>query len=200
MVLSAFCLRGYPQTPRFQRVETNPVIQSAASPEALAALSALLNYVKNTQPNIVDDEKAQQRFLSKDLRRLMMDANSAWVDYLKANPTEKPDGPNNAWFIGVWDQPETYSIVSARQYDYRNITNEHALRTMIDVLYVWGKVKNEYPGVRSLRTFIFVFEDRAWKLDDIYVYHDEFRSSESLRQSFWNDRPYLPRSVETRRR
>ena len=63
---------------------------------------------------------------------------------------------------------------------------------MIDVIYVWGKedaLNNQYPGVRNLHTFIFIFEGGMWKLDDIYIFNDEFTSSESLRQHFRNDRP-----------
>jgi hypothetical protein len=122
----------------------------------------------------------------------MMESNAAWVEYLKKHPDDKPDGPDNASFTGVWNQPTTFSIVSARQYDYRNKTNPNAFRTMIDVLYEWGNeddLNNQYPGVRNLHTFVFIFEDGACKLDDIYIYNDEFTGTESLHQYFRNDRP-----------
>ena len=63
---------------------------------------------------------------------------------------------------------------------------------MIDVMYEWGKEDtedNQYPGVRNLHTFIFIFEDGAWKLEDTYVYNDEFTRSESLHQYLSKDRP-----------
>lgn len=63
---------------------------------------------------------------------------------------------------------------------------------MIVVLYEWGNeddLNNQYPGVRNLHTFVFIFEDGSWKLDDIYIYNDEFTTAESLHQYFRNDRP-----------
>lgn len=48
---------------------------------------------------------------------------------------------------------------------------------------------NQCPGVRNLHTFVFIFEDGAWKLDDIYIYNDEFTGTQSLYQYFQNDRP-----------
>ena len=128
----------------------------------------------------------------KKFRETMMKSNSAWVEYLRKNPDYKPDGPSNSSFTGVWNQPTTFSIVSTRQYDYRDKSNPLALRTMIDVLYVWGNeenICNQYPGVRNLHTFIFILEEGPWKLDDVYIYNDEFTGSESLRQHFSTDRP-----------
>jgi hypothetical protein len=180
------------QSPRLRQVKTNPVIQRPASRKAVATFVAFLKYVKNGRPDIVQDINAQERFLSRSLRKAMMDSNTRWVEYLKKHPEDKPDGPSNESFTGVWNQPTTYSIVSARQYDYRDEKNPNALRTIIDVLYVWGNeddINNQYPGVRNLHTFILIFEDGTWKLDDIYIYSDEFASSESLWQYFTTDRP-----------
>lgn len=177
---------------RLRAVKTNPVIQKPASAKALATFVAFFEYVKKDKPSIVEDRKAQQRWLSNSFRKTMMESNAAWVEYLKKNPDHKPDGPSNSSFTGVWNQPTTFSIVSTRQYDYRDQENPLALRTMIDVLYVWGNEKNinnQYPGVRNLHTFMFIFEDGAWKLDDVYIYNDEFTGSESLRQYFRTDRP-----------
>lgn len=191
LVLTFVCADVLAQS-RLRQVKSNPVIQKPASAEAVATFVAFLEYVKKYKPDIVDDKNAQARWLSKGLREAMMESNSAWVEYLKKHPGDKPDGPSNSSFTGVWNHPTTYSIVSTRQYDYRDKNNPLALRTMIDVLYVWGNedtIDNQYPGVRNLHTFIFIREDRAWKLDDVYIFNDEFTSSESLRQYFRKDRP-----------
>lgn len=193
-IFVTLCLVGgaLGQSKRLKQVENNPVKQRPASTKAVRTFVAFFEYVKKYEPSIVDDLEAQKRWLSKSLRREMMEANAAWVEYLKKNPHDKPDGPSNSSFTGVWNQPTTYSIVSSRQYDYRNATNPSAFRTMIDVLYEWGQEndpENQYRGVRNIHTFVFIFEDGGWKLDDIYIFNDEFTSAESLYQYFSTDRP-----------
>jgi hypothetical protein len=193
-ILFFTCLSGVvsAQKERLRQVKNNPVKQKSASTKAIATFVTFFEYVKKDTPDIVTDTKAQERWLSKSLRREMMEANAAWVAYLKKYPNNKPDGPDNASFADFWNQPTTYSIVSTRQYDYRNATNPNAFRTMIDVLFEWGNEddgSSEYPGVRNLHTFVFVFEDGRWKLDDIYIFDDEFTEAESLHQYFSKDRP-----------
>ena len=90
----------------------------------------------------------------------------------------KPDFPGNGTFIGSWDYPTTYSIVSSRRYGNRAI---------IDVLYKWGP-KTNYPGDERTTSFIYVYEDRTWKLDDVYTFRGEFATAESLNQYFLDKR------------
>lgn len=192
ILIFVFVCADVPAQSRLRQVKSNPVKQKPASAEAIATFVAFFEYVKKYKPDIVNDKQAQAKWLSKSFRETMMEANSAWVEYLKKYPDNKPDGPSNSSFTGVWNQPTAYSIVSTRQYDYRDKENPLALRTMIDVLYVWGNedtIDNQYPGVRNLHTFMFIREDGAWKLDDVYIFNDEFTGSESLRQYFRKDRP-----------
>ena len=37
-----------------------------------------------------------------------------------------------------------------------------------------GSLDNQYPGEKFLFSIIYVYEDGAWKLDDIYNFSDEF--------------------------
>lgn len=190
--MSIFVCSDVAAQSRLRQVKRNPVVQKPASAESIATFVAFFEYVKKYKPDIVDDKDAQARWLSKSFRETMMESNSVWAEYLKKHPDGKPDDPSNSSFTGVWNQPTTHSIVSTRQYDYRDKKNPLALRTMIDVLYVWGNeddINNQYPGVRNLHTFMFIREDGAWKLDDVYIFNDEFTSSESLRQYFRKDRP-----------
>lgn len=187
LLLLTVCSAASAQTGRLRQVKKNPVIQKKASDAAITTFVAFFEYVKKYEPDIVGDVKAQEKWLTKSLRKNMMDLNNAWDVHMSKNPDHKPEHPNNSSFLGVWNQPTTYSIVSARQYDYRNKDNPNAFRTVIDVFYEWGDEKdicNQYPGVRNLHSFMFVFEDGAWKLDDIYIFNDEFTTSDSLRQSF----------------
>jgi hypothetical protein len=93
----------------------------------------------------------------------------------------------NQTFLGVWSSPETYSIIGSRHYDYRDAKNPDDNRAVIDVLYDWGysdSLDNQYPGQKILKSFIFVFEDGAWKLDDIYNFTDTYASPGSLSAYF----------------
>jgi hypothetical protein len=180
------------QNSRLSQVSKNPVIKKPASAKAISTFVALFEYVKKAKPDIVQDQKAQERWLTKTFRSEMLAFNAARVEYMKQHPTDKPEYPSNYSFLGVWNKPTTYSIVSARQYDYRNAANPNAYRTTVDVFYEWGHedtINNQYPGVRNLHSFMFTMEDGSWKLDDIYVYNDEFTTSESLRQYFRTEHP-----------
>lgn len=165
-----------------QEVENNSHAHKSAPADCFAAFKEFFEYVKKVEPDIVADEQARNRWLSKSLRQRLL-------DYAKrsGSPTENPEYPRNSFFVGVWNRPTTYSIVGSRHYDYHNRKNPNANRAVIDVLYEWGNedsIENQYPGIKSLRSFIFVYEEDAWKLDDIYTFNDEFSSAESLSYSF----------------
>ena len=130
-----------------------------ASRSAIASLTALFAYIKKDKPDIMSDDVAQSKWLTRSLRKELKDFNIAEAEKMRLNPDDKPEYADNATFTGVWNQPTTYSIVSSRQYDYRDRNNPHAYRTIIDVLYEWDRKDlpdNEYPGVRhSAPTYIF---------------------------------------------
>ena len=137
----------------------------AAPRECIATFRQFLSYLQKKEPSIVRDEQAQKRWLTQELRKAFMEKVAMFT-----NPQENPDFPSNATFIGSWDYPTTYSIVSSRRY---------GKRAVIDVLYKWGPNTN-YPGDERTTSFIFLLEDGAWKLDDIYTFRGEFVRAYSL--------------------
>ena len=139
----------------------------AAPRESLVAFRDFFRYLQNSEPGIIRDETAQKRWLSQELRKALTQKLATF-----ASPADDPDYPSNNTFIGSWDQPSTYAIVSTRRY---------GKRAVIDVLYKWG-AKTNYPGDERTTSFIFVLEDGAWKLDDIYTFRGEFVQAESLSQ------------------
>jgi hypothetical protein len=145
----------------------------AAPKQCLLAFREFFNYLQKNEPGIVKDERAQKVFLSENLRKAFQQKIASFT-----SGSDDPDFPSNATFIGSWDYPTTYSIVSSRRYGDRAI---------IDVLYKWGP-KTNYPGDERTTSFIYVFEDRMWKLDDVYTFRGEFAKAESLNQYFLDKR------------
>lgn len=168
---------------KMHEVENNLQVQNQAPAESVAVFREFFAYVQKAEPSIVTDESAQNRWLTQRMRK-------ALINHIKrsGSPTGNLDYPSNATFTGVWNQPTTYSIVGSRHYDHRNDDNPNDNRAIIDVLYEWDTysdgINNQYPGEKQLYSFIFVFEDETWKLDDIYTFDDEHTTANSLRSFF----------------
>jgi hypothetical protein len=153
--------------------EVKSTITTVAPKQCLLAFREFFSYLQKSDTNIVKDERSQKLFLSENLRKAFQQKIASF-----ANASDDPDFPGNGTFIGSWDYPTTYSIVSSRRYGNRAI---------IDVLYKWGP-KTNYPGDERTTSFIYVFEDRRWKLDDIYTFRGEFATAESLNQYLMDKR------------
>ena len=149
-------------------VEVKHSTPAAAAPrECLAAFRGFFQYLQKREPGVVRDEQAQKRWLTRELRQALAQKLATFT-----SPKDDPDYPSNNTFIGSWDQPSSYAIVASRRY---------GKRAVIDVLYKWGP-KTNYPGDERTTSFIFLLEDGAWKLDDIYTFRGEFVQAESLNQ------------------
>ena len=149
-------------------VEAKHSAPAAAAPrECLAAFRGFFQYLQKSEPGIIRDEVAQKRWLTQELRKALAQKLATFT-----SPKDDPDYPSNNTFIGSWDQPTSYAIVASRRY---------GKRAVIDVLYKWGP-KTNYPGDERTTSFIFLLEDGAWKLDDIYTFRGEYVQAESLNQ------------------
>ena len=144
-------------------------VPAAAPNECLLTFREFFRYVQKSEPSIIRDEAAQKRWLTQELRKALAQKLATF-----STPADDPDYPNNATFVGSWDYPTTYSIVASRRYGRRAI---------IDVLYKWGP-KTNYPGDERTTSFIFLYEDGAWKLDDIYTFNGKFVTAQSLYKYF----------------
>jgi hypothetical protein len=151
--------------PGIMEVKTRPFVPAVAPPECLATFRQLFAYVQKAKPSIVTDDAAQARWLTKNLREALQGKVATFK-----NDAESPDFPSNATFVGTWDSPSTFTIVSSRRYDKTAV---------IDVWYKWGKGTN-YENDTRLSYFIFALEDGSWKLDDVYTFRGEFVRAESL--------------------
>ena len=164
LILSSV-LVAYGQTAIVEVKHSAPAI--TAPRECLTAFRGFFQYLQKSEPGIVRDEQAQKRWLTQELRKALAQKLATFT-----SPADNPDYPSNNTFIGSWDQPTSYAIVASRRY---------GKRAVIDVLYKWGP-KTNYPGDERTTSFIFLLEDGAWKLDDIYTFRGEFVQAESLNQ------------------
>jgi hypothetical protein len=168
------------QGKRMRETPAKSIRASPAPAKCLAVLREFIAYLNTRGNDLITDNKAQLRFLSKGMRLALIDKAKHLGD-----PRENPDSLRNDTYVGVWSWPTTYSVVGSRNYDYRDKENVDDYRTIVDVIYEWDKkdvsLDNQYPGNKSLFSFIFVFEDGSWKLDDRYTFSDEYSRPESLR-------------------
>jgi hypothetical protein len=150
-----------------KEVKQKSLATAEAPGECLLAFRQFFSYLQNPKLKIVEDERSQKKWLTEELRKALKEKVTSFKDH-----PDDPDFPGNGTFIGSWDYPSTYSVVDSRRY---------AQRAVIDVMYEWGKGTN-YPGDTRLSSFVFLFEDGAWKLDDVYTYRGKYVSAESLSQ------------------
>lgn len=148
--------------------EVDPGTPPAAAPkECLAVFREFFRYLQKNEPSIVRDEQARKRWLTQELQKALMQKVASF-----SSEGDNPDFPGNGTFVGSWDYPTTYAIVASRRY---------GKRAVIDVLYKWGP-KTNYPGDERTTSFIFLYEEGAWRLDDVYTFRGEFVQAESLHQ------------------
>jgi len=163
-------------------IKSNSTAKTEAPAECIAVFRAIFEYIRKPEPSLITDKQAQDRWLSKLFRISLAEGVKRAGD-----PKDNPDYPSNGSFMGVWNYPTGYSITGSRHYDYRNSDNPDDNRAVIDVLYEWdknGDPYNNYPGTKALKSFVFVFEEGAWRLDDVYTFSDEYASPGSLRARF----------------
>lgn len=176
--LANSCVSVSSQSSRIGEVKNKSQINIQAPVECLAVFREFLAYVQKSEPDIVTDQVAQNRWLTKAMREALIEHSKRM-----GKPEENPDFPSNQTFLGVWNNPTTYSIVGTRHYDFRRKDNPNDNRVIVDVLFEQDdneSLDNQYPGDKRLNAYIFVFENGLWKLDDFYNYE----SPESLRQYF----------------
>ena len=168
LIIASFTLANAQEAKRLRITEVkNTAVAAAAPRECFAAFRTFFEYLQKSEPDIVRDQQAQKRWLTESFRKALAQKVATF-----SSPAESPDYPSNNTFIGAWDAPSTFSIISSRRYGNRAI---------LDVLYKWGP-KTNYPGNERIVSFIFVLEDGAWKLDDIYNFREKFGQAESLNQ------------------
>lgn len=149
-------------------VEVKQSAPAAPAPrECQAAFREFFLFLQKDYSGIIQDKQAQNRWLTQELRKALAQKLSTF-----SSPKDDPDYPSSNTFIGAWDRPSTYAIISSRRY---------GKRAVIDVLYKWGPNTN-YQGDERTTSFIFLLEDGAWKLDDVYTFRGKFVPAESLSQ------------------
>ncbi len=103
------------QSPKRPEIGNKPQSNKEAPAEAIAAFRDFFAYINKAEPDIVSDETAQERWLTKRMR-------DAFAGHIKrsGSPDQNPDFPSNQTFLQVWNNPTSYMIAGSRHYDHRN--------------------------------------------------------------------------------
>lgn len=150
---------------------------TAAPAECAQLVRTFIAYLSHQKPDIASDTRAQNRWLSKNLKDALDHRLAVFKEFDKQNP-DSPDGPpGNGDFIGAWSYPTAFGIASSRRY---------GKQVIIDVVFSWGP-KTDYPGDKRLVSFILVREGDSWKIADLYTFDGEFVRASSLSQTFFSN-------------
>lgn len=153
-------------------------IVATAAPKALepaspdAAVRELFAYLIAGQGDIATDRKAQERWLTKSLRRALTSASTAATKAAKAHPNEKIDAPSNETLLAAWDKPTSFSVSASKATPPTG---------RVELLYTWGP-KTNYPGETRTMSVLLIQEDGAWRVDDIQSHKSKFSEEGTLRQ------------------
>src|SRR5262245_33819458 len=109
---SLVCAQG-PTKHSIGEVKVKTVAVTAPK-QCLLAFREFFKYLQKNEPDIVKDERTQKLFLSENLRKAFQQKINSFT-----NGSNDPDFPDNGTFIGSWDYPTTYSILSSRRYGNR---------------------------------------------------------------------------------
>ena len=181
LLILALCAVSYAQQPERTAPQTAPPQEEVASKgtgapaESIRQVRELIRYVFRAKPDFATDAQARQRFLSRQLQEAFIKRQNLYAEFVKKQETPDPP-PGNIDFVGSWDYPTSFRIVSSRGY---------ASRAVIDVLFTWGKNTN-YPGDTRLTSYSLIREQGSWKLEDIYTFDGKFMQARSLLQEFRN--------------
>lgn len=142
--------------------------------EAAATLRDFISYTLRRKPELFQDEIAQRKFLTEDLRNGVAHHWRIYQEYIKEHET--PTSPDNGTFVGAWEFPSGYTIKGGRQSGDQII---------IDVLFKWDNPQANYYGDTRDVSYTFSLEDGAWKLHDMYTHQGKFIGAYSLREKLW---------------
>lgn len=141
-----------------------------------ATVQAFFDYLLKPNTRIEEDFGAQNKWLSKDLKRLMAEATLAVTKAQKQGLIDGPDphAPDNNTFLDAWDKPTSCHAVSAL---------EPADKDYIDVKIIcnWGNETN-YPGTMREATARMVKESGAWHVFNINWQKNEYADVSNLIQ------------------
>lgn len=140
------------------------------TPESVA--QDFFNYLLVPTTDIAEDDAAQRRWLTTNLRKSLIETARA-VDAARRLPeVDGPDParPDNHTFLDSWDAPTTCLT-----------TNAQATNTMaqIGMLCRWGRETN-YPDASRNVTVKLLRQDGNWRIADIHMHQSNYGREFSL--------------------
>ncbi len=132
------------------------------------------DYLLMPKSDIANDASAQGKWLSTNLRKLLVDSTRAVTEARKLPDVEGPDPtvPDNGTFLASWDFPTTCQASKPSRAKEQ---------TSVTVVCHWGP-KTQYPGTTRSATVSLEREIGVWRISDIQFHKSKYADENNLRQ------------------
>ncbi len=130
------------------------------------------DYLLMPKSDIASDTSAQNRWLTTNLRKLLVDSARAVTEARKLPEVEGPDPmvPDNGTFLASWDYPTTCQTLKP---------SRTTRQTRVKVVCHWGP-NTEYPGTTRNATVSLEREIGIWRISDIQFHKSEYADENNL--------------------
>jgi hypothetical protein len=130
------------------------------------------DYLLMPKSDIASDISAQSRWLTTNLRKLLVDSTRAVTEARKLPEVEGPDPmvPNNGTFLASWDYPTTCQTLKP---------SRTTQQTRVKVVCHWGP-NTEYPGTTRNATVSLEREIGVWRISNIQFHKSKYANENDL--------------------
>ncbi len=141
-------------------------------PECFKTLRGYFEAIKSDEIDLVEDRVTRERFVTADLSEQFQAYLATFVYEDGQEPG--PEYPNNNDFLMFWESPDEIALLGARRYEKT---------AFIDLLFMPGPDQN-YSGEFSFVTYRMIWDNRACRIDDSYIFSGQQKGVATLREIF----------------
>lgn len=135
-------------------------------------VQGFIDYLLKPKTDIASDTSAQIKWLTTNLRKLLVDTTKAVTEARKLPDVEGPDPmvPDNGTFLASWDYPTTCLALKP---------SKTSQQTRVKAVCNWGP-NTDYPGTTRNATFYLERESGAWRIFDIQFHKSKYADENNL--------------------
>ena len=143
------------------------------APLPAGVVRELFLYLLDQGTNIAKDVPAQNKWLSKNLRKSLAESAHAVAEARKLPEVDGPDPrePDNDTLLDAWDHPTACDVQDALK----------SAPLQIHVVCHWGPETN-YPGTAREAIVFVEKEDGMWRIANIQWHKNEYSSESDVMQ------------------